>query len=159
MFVKKTGEAVSRGKQKKIFLSSSPALSMTRAAVFRLVLITTLVFIVHGMRPLRCAILFFYRVTRRTSGPAGQGATQACDKAGQCDGWYLLFPGFLRITAQVHCKVSDWSEWGACSVVCGGGVQSQTRNVEIYPADGGADCPDLTQSRPCNDHPCGMHLT
>jgi hypothetical protein len=55
----------------------------------------------------------------------------------------------------VHCKVSDWGEWGACSVPCGSGVEIKMRSVVNHPDNGGAACPDLTETRPCNEQACG----
>jgi len=52
------------------------------------------------------------------------------------------------------CKVSDWSDWGSCSKTCGGGVQKRTRRVLSQPCSGGANCPNLEESRQCNTQSC-----
>ena len=57
---------------------------------------------------------------------------------------------------------SKWSDFGKCSVSCGGGVQSRSRSCDNpKPAHGGKDCSKLgpaLESRSCNSHPCpGMH--
>jgi hypothetical protein len=60
-----------------------------------------------------------------------------------------------RVKDMKHCMVSDWSgEWGACSENCGGGVETQMRTVVTQQENGGAECPDLIKSRPCNQHEC-----
>lgn len=46
-----------------------------------------------------------------------------------------------------------WSEWGECSVACGGGTQARICNDPI-PANGGADCVGNSE-RTCNTQPCG----
>ncbi len=48
----------------------------------------------------------------------------------------------------------QWSEWSACSKLCGGGTQTRTATVTQQPEFGGAACPPLTETRPCNSDPC-----
>ncbi|XP_072556633.1 thrombospondin type-1 domain-containing protein 7B-like isoform X1 [Paramormyrops kingsleyae] len=53
------------------------------------------------------------------------------------------------------CIVSDFSTWSACSASCGVGLQHRTRAVLAAPVYGGASCPNLTQTRPCEHlRPC-----
>ncbi|CDJ31038.1 LOW QUALITY PROTEIN: uncharacterized protein EMH_0007840 [Eimeria mitis] len=52
------------------------------------------------------------------------------------------------------CKVSEWSEWGACSKECGGGVHTRERQVLMPSTGNGADCPELQQRRGCGLHRC-----
>ncbi|KTF93859.1 hypothetical protein cypCar_00012263, partial [Cyprinus carpio] len=53
------------------------------------------------------------------------------------------------------CIVSDFSSWSGCSRTCGTGLQHRTRNVLAAPMYGGANCPNLTQTRTCaNLSPC-----
>jgi hypothetical protein len=54
----------------------------------------------------------------------------------------------------VHCTVTAWTTWSACSVSCGGGTQQQTRTVTQAAANGGAACPILTNTQACNTQPC-----
>jgi len=54
----------------------------------------------------------------------------------------------------VHCKVSSWSGFGACSKTCGSGVQARSRTVTRPARHGGTSCPSLTASQTCNTHEC-----
>ena len=51
------------------------------------------------------------------------------------------------------CQVS-WGSWGACNSYCGGGSQSLVATVAKQPANGGAPCLALTQTRACNTWSC-----
>jgi hypothetical protein len=59
-----------------------------------------------------------------------------------------------QIPCPVECGLSHWSTWGKCSKECGGGVQSQTRSLEVKPKNGGQACDALMQSQPCNTGSC-----
>ncbi len=52
------------------------------------------------------------------------------------------------------CAVSAWSAWSACSEPCGGGIRTRTRTVTQQPGPGGAACPVLMQTEPCNTQLC-----
>ena len=54
----------------------------------------------------------------------------------------------------VSCSVSSWSPWRSCSKSCGSGTRSRSRSVTIPASCGGAACPGLSVSRPCNTHVC-----
>lgn len=52
----------------------------------------------------------------------------------------------------LDCVVSTFSNWSSCSRTCGPALQQRTRQVLAPPLYGGAECPSLTQTRPCG-HP------
>ena len=54
----------------------------------------------------------------------------------------------------VECSVGQWSPWSVCSKSCGGGSETRSRNVLISPSCGGSGCPNLFESRICNDQCC-----
>jgi len=55
----------------------------------------------------------------------------------------------------VDCVTSDWTEYDTCTRTCGGGKQTKYHSIDVKPAFGGADCPMLLHTRPCNfDVPC-----
>jgi len=54
----------------------------------------------------------------------------------------------------VDCIVSSWSAWSRCDKDCNGGLQKQTRYVIRESANGGKQCPPLSQEQPCNSQPC-----
>jgi len=54
----------------------------------------------------------------------------------------------------VDCKWNSWSEWGACSKSCGGGLRKQSRDSE-WARFGGAECDgNDTKSEVCNEDDC-----
>jgi len=58
----------------------------------------------------------------------------------------------------VHCEVSEWSAWSACSTTCGVGSRSRSRNVSVEAKHGGAACEDaLEGSEECKDQECPVH--
>lgn len=54
----------------------------------------------------------------------------------------------------IHCDVSAWTEWSACSKSCGKGDHSRSRRIVQHAQHGGYQCPDLWESRHCNQHAC-----
>ena len=56
------------------------------------------------------------------------------------------------------CIYSDWKTSGDCSVVCGGGLQPQTR-YGTTPHDDPSLCNDTWRSIPCNTQPCEIYIT
>jgi hypothetical protein len=56
----------------------------------------------------------------------------------------------------VDCVTSDWSEYGECNVLCGGGEQTRTRTILVEPEGDGAACGVLQDSRACNTQPCDV---
>jgi hypothetical protein len=57
----------------------------------------------------------------------------------------------------VDCKVSSWSEFGACTVKCNGGVSVRSRSIITPTQHSGAECPSLTNNKRCNSHSCVKH--
>lgn len=64
----------------------------------------------------------------------------------------------LSFVFAVHGNYSDWSDFMACSVTCGGGKQYKTRTCDNPPPQhGGNNCSKLGLSRisrPCNTQNC-----
>ncbi|CAJ1071311.1 thrombospondin type-1 domain-containing protein 7B [Xyrichtys novacula] len=50
------------------------------------------------------------------------------------------------------CIVSDFTSWSSCSKTCGVGLQHRTRHVLAAPMYGGANCPNLTDTKTCSTH-------
>ena len=59
----------------------------------------------------------------------------------------------------VHCEVSDWAPWQACSLTCGSGIQRRFREVTTQPQFGGLPCPLLTDVQTCNGASCPFDCT
>ncbi|PIK58822.1 hypothetical protein BSL78_04281 [Apostichopus japonicus] len=59
----------------------------------------------------------------------------------------------------IHGGWSDWSNWGECSVTCGGGVLTRTRTcTNPAPEHGGDDCEgNSSEERTCEEDSCPMH--
>eukprot|EP01064_Diplonema_japonicum_P001341 TRINITY_DN1084_c0_g1_i1.p1 TRINITY_DN1084_c0_g1~~TRINITY_DN1084_c0_g1_i1.p1 ORF type:complete len:1172 (+),score=130.87 TRINITY_DN1084_c0_g1_i1:38-3553(+) len=57
------------------------------------------------------------------------------------------------------CVVSAWSQWGACSAPCDGGIQLRKRDILVLPTGVGAACPATQMSRECNIDPCSAPPT
>lgn len=52
------------------------------------------------------------------------------------------------------CHTSDFSAWSQCTAECDKGATSRDREVVHMPLNGGASCPPLQESKPCNPQPC-----
>jgi len=55
---------------------------------------------------------------------------------------------------EVDCKVDNWAKWGECSVTCGGGNKTRTRDIIQEPEHGGDVCPGLEETIVCNTDKC-----
>lgn len=62
-------------------------------------------------------------------------------------------------TCPVHCEVSEWTRWTACTKSCGGGSKERTRSVFTAANNLGRECPNLMDSESCNAHPCPFDCT
>ncbi|XP_076372401.1 spondin-2-like [Tachypleus tridentatus] len=71
----------------------------------------------------------------------------------------LLFEE-LRRNRPRPCKVSEWSNWSACSKSCGFGHMTKIRKIIKSPKRGGRPCPNLVATRWCgsarNCRPLGV---
>ncbi|XP_070537085.1 thrombospondin type-1 domain-containing protein 7A-like isoform X2 [Ptychodera flava] len=75
-------------------------------------------------------------------------------------------PSYIKecsVLCPQHCIVSEWSEWGMCSIkncLVGEidkkekGHRSRTRKVIQMPLNGGIDCPPLVESKSCDEPVC-----
>ena len=52
------------------------------------------------------------------------------------------------------CQVTSWTSWTSCSATCGGGSRSRSRTVDVQPAGGGRECPELAQTEECGPAAC-----
>ena len=58
----------------------------------------------------------------------------------------------------IHCELSDWTGWGACSTTCGEGTRSRSRSVNVEAKHDGQACEDaLDASEQCKDRECPVH--
>jgi hypothetical protein len=56
----------------------------------------------------------------------------------------------------IDCDVSGWSQWSRCSLSCGTGSQSRSREIISQDEHAGDQCPDLTEDQPCNTEECAV---
>ncbi|EYC15568.1 hypothetical protein Y032_0036g3216 [Ancylostoma ceylanicum] len=55
----------------------------------------------------------------------------------------------------VPCEMNEWTPWGQCSVTCGRGKKTRTRQIKTFPRNGGTPCPEhLIQELRCELRPC-----
>ena len=59
-----------------------------------------------------------------------------------------------RGACPVHCQVSSYSGWTDCTLTCGTGAHSRSRSVVRHATYGGYTCPELVETRHCNEAPC-----
>ena len=71
-----------------------------------------------------------------------------------CLGDGCAMPDPPVVPAPVACQVSGWSQWTPCDRPCGGGMQTRTRTVAVPASNGGAACPSLLETQPCNLQAC-----
>merc|ERR550537_1118843 len=56
----------------------------------------------------------------------------------------------------IDCVVDVWSEYGACSKDCGGGIQTRVRRAITEDEHGGEPCGDLSETLECNMDACDL---
>eukprot|EP00118_Oscarella_pearsei_P014069 m.118226 g.118226 ORF g.118226 m.118226 type:complete len:994 (+) comp37641_c0_seq9:2190-5171(+) len=61
----------------------------------------------------------------------------------------------------VDCVLGSWRDQGPCSRSCGsGGRRNQSRTIVVKAENGGQEClTDLQRRVPCNEGPCGGHVS
>eukprot|EP00929_Paragymnodinium_shiwhaense_P064340 TRINITY_DN3221_c0_g1_i3.p1 TRINITY_DN3221_c0_g1~~TRINITY_DN3221_c0_g1_i3.p1 ORF type:complete len:1556 (+),score=355.20 TRINITY_DN3221_c0_g1_i3:87-4754(+) len=53
------------------------------------------------------------------------------------------------------CQMSPWTTWDKCDKDCGSGQQARHRQINVYPQNGGKQCPEvLMENQGCNLQPC-----
>lgn len=84
--------------------------------------------------------------TRKVAVPASGGGTP-------CDG--PLHETETGHEEKVDCQMSSWTSWSVCDRTCGGGQSQRQRQVERFPKNNGATCPqELLQTRGCTLQAC-----
>jgi hypothetical protein len=54
----------------------------------------------------------------------------------------------------IHCRVSMFTPWSACTKSCGTGAQSRSRVILTNPLHEGDECPNLRETQNCQIQPC-----
>ena len=57
-------------------------------------------------------------------------------------------------TCPVHCEVDPWTAFSACTLSCGSGSHTRSRNIVRHAKHGGFACPALFEVAFCNQHAC-----
>lgn len=55
----------------------------------------------------------------------------------------------------VDCIVSDWASWSPCTLSCGSGMRSRSRDITRHNSHGGR-CYHTDESEKCNEHECAV---
>jgi len=78
----------------------------------------------------------------------GMGCTTTLSMTAPCD--------TSRDCGVKDCRWSDWKDWSDCSRSCDGGQRTRRREIQEYPAKGGALCEaqDSEVVEPCNTDAC-----
>ena len=77
-----------------------------------------------------------------------------------CHGDDIQIINCNKLNCPIDGNWGTWSSWHGCSVSCGGGTQTSTRQCNNPPAlYGGQQCPgDNERSQDCNDHSCPSNI-
>ena len=59
---------------------------------------------------------------------------------------YAFYPKMF-VSIAVDCQMGDWSDWSSCSVTCGHGQKTKTRDVKVNADHGGSNCSDERQQK------------
>merc|ERR1719473_1647477 len=87
-------------------------------------------------------------LTREVVSPAANGGAE-------CPPMIEVEPCNLQ-PCPIDCVVDVWSEFGACSKDCGGGIQSRVRRAITEDEHGGEPCGDLSETIECNMDACDL---
>ena len=61
----------------------------------------------------------------------------------------------IKLPYLVDCVWGNFGDWGECSVTCGDGIKTRTRNISMPAIGTGANCTDnATEDGTCNDGEC-----
>jgi len=96
------------------------------------------------------------RLITKLASDGGAGCNLALSQMAPCSGLDCGNATGLNIL-KVDCAWEPWSDWGPCSLGCGGGQHNRSRNVSTLPRNGGRPCAaeEPEQIAPCNTQPCG----
>ena len=56
----------------------------------------------------------------------------------------------LAEESEVGCEVTTWSPWSMCSKTCGSGIMHRFRVIVKKPKNGGKQCGNLEENKPCD---------
>lgn len=57
----------------------------------------------------------------------------------------------------VDCRMGDWSEWGSCTALCGGGLRERGRDILVHPQTKiGEACGEVSWSESCAVQACDV---
>ena len=68
----------------------------------------------------------------------------------------VLFESKICNTRECDCGVNQFNDWSECSRECGTGWSSRSRSIFRTPLGDGAACPELNQTKNCNEQACAV---
>ena len=54
----------------------------------------------------------------------------------------------------IDCELYDWVSTSSCSLTCGGGEETQRRDIKVHPEHGCEPCDDQDHTVRCNEQDC-----